>query len=507
MISNRELTMDDYLAILRRRLWIILVPVLVAPAIGFAVSYLFAPKYTSTATVLVEQPKVPGSLVTPLITEDALRRISGLEQQVLSRNRLEPVVQRLALVKNGEPADGAMADIRSGISIAPVPLTTSATTTKMKKGPSDNEVPGFNVSLTYSNARIAQQLCNQITSMLIEENLKSREQAAQGTTDFLNTQLEQARQDLNDQDSKLAAFKRQYVGQLPEDADSNLKVLMGMNSQLDASTQAVNRAQQDKAYAESLLATQLATWKSTASTTSPQALQQQLTNLQTQLMQLQARYTNDYPDVVKTKADIAEIQKKLNEADSAKPEASNAKANVAEPPEIQQLRVQIHQYQQAIEQGTAQQKRLQDEIKIYQGRVALSPGVEEQYKKLTRGYDSAQKFYDDLLAKRSQSAMATNMEQQQQGEQFHLLNPANLPRDPSFPNRLLFAGGGAGAGLALGLGITFWLEFKDKSIRSELDVEAVMELPTLISLPWITGDSANNGSSNSKPAKRETIEV
>jgi polysaccharide chain length determinant protein (PEP-CTERM system associated) len=511
MITNRELTVDDYLGVLRRRLWVILIPTLLAPAIGFGISYLMSPKYTSTATVLVEEPKVPGDLVKPIITEDALRRISGLEQQVLSRNRLQPLVDRLGLAKSAEQSDEVIEMIRAGVDIQPVP--TTAATTGARKPTGQTDVPGFNVNLSYSNARLAQQLCNQITSMLIEENLKSREQAAQGTTEFLNRQAEEAKRDLDEQDAKLAAFKRQYVGQLPEDADSNLKVLMGLNSQLDAATQTVNRAQQDKTFAESALSTQLASWKAGQSTTSPQALQQQLTALQTQLMQLQARYTDDYPDVIKTKADISEVQKKLNEVNSAKPDTSNSKVSVAEPPEIQQVRVQIHQYQQAIEQATEQQKRLQEQIKVYQGRVALSPAVEEQYKKLTRDYDSAQKFYDDLQAKRSQSEMATNMEQQQQGEQFHLLNPATFPTDPSSPRRILFAGGGLAAGLAIGFGITIWLEFKDKSIRNELDVEAVMELPTLISLPWITdqqamsGNESQAGSRNSKEHRGETVKV
>ncbi len=426
---------------------------------------------------------------------------------MLSRNHLEPVIQRLGLAKTNEEADDVITAVRAGVDIEPVPLTTTATTAPKKSSAPMTDVPGFNVNFTYSNPRVAQQLCNQITSLLIEENLRSREQAAQGTTDFLNRQVEEAKRNLDEQDSKLATFKRQYVGQLPEDADNNLRVLMGLNSQLDASTQAINRAQQDKAYADSMLAQQLAGWKASASTTSPQALQQQLTNLQAQLIQLQARYTDDYPDVIKTKADIAEVQRRLNEVGSAQPDASNSKVNMAEPPEIQQLRVQIHQYEQTIQQGTAEQKRLQDQIKVYQGRVALSPAVEEQYKKLTRDYDSAQKFYDDLLAKRSQSAMATNMEQQQQGEQFHLLNPANLPSDPSFPKRYLFAGGGAGAGLALGLGLVIWLEFKDKSIRNELDVEAVVELPTLICLPWVTSDEAKAAANAYKNKKRETIEV
>src|SRR5437588_3006316 len=288
---------------------------------------------------------------------------------------------------------------------------------------------------------------------------------------------------------------------------------MGLNWQLDANTQSLNRAQQDKSYTESLLAQQLAAWKSTQSATNPQTLEQQLASLQSQLITLQARYTDDHPDVAKTKADIAEVKRKLDELNSAaaqNPQA-NDKASGSEPPEIRQLRLQVHQYDQIIAQATRDQQRLQEQIRAYQGRVALSPAVEEQYKLLTRDYDSAQKFYDDLLAKKSQSEMATDMERQQQGEQFQLLNPATSPNAPSFPNRLLFAGGGFGAGMVLGLGLAFLLEFRDKSIRNELDVEAVMELPVLVALPWV-GDSTNsNGSSasiNREPeSRKETVEV
>jgi polysaccharide chain length determinant protein (PEP-CTERM system associated) len=503
MIQNRELTMDDYLGMLRRRLWIILVPALIAPAIGFGVSYFFPPKYTSTSTVLVEGQKVPAGYVKPVVTEDVMPRITTLEQQVLSRSRLQPVLERIGLIRPGQSADDLIDDIRKSVDIQPVAPT--AATTKRKPG-QNSDVPGFSVNFTGASPRVAQQVCSQITSMLLEENLKSREQVAQGTTEFLARQVEEAKRNLDEQDAKLAAFKRQFVGQLPGDSDNNLKILMGLNSQLDANTQTINRAQQDKAYAESVLAQQLAAWKASQSTTSPQALEQQLSALQSQLIQLQARYTADHPDVVKAKADIAELQKKLNEVNNAKPDASPDKANLAEPPEIRQLRVQIHQYELALSQATGQQAKLQEQIKLYQGRVALSPAVEEQYKQLTRDYDTVQKSYADLLAKKNESEMTTDMERQQQGEQFVLLNTASLPGSPSFPNRPLFAGGGLGVGLMLGLGLALWFELKDKALRTEADVEAVMELPALISLPWV-GEGEDHPYGKPAPSRKETVEV
>jgi uncharacterized protein involved in exopolysaccharide biosynthesis len=272
-------------------------------------------------------------------------------------------------------------------------------------------------------------------------------------------------------------------------------VLAALNSQLDSNTQTVNRAQQDKSYTESLLSQQVAAWKSAQGSNNPQSLETQLSTLQSQLLSLQARYTSDHPDVIKTKADIAEVKKKLAEVNdaAAKGPDPNVKASASEPPEVRQLRLQVHQYEAVLGQATREQKRISDQIRLYQSRVAISPDVEEKYKQLTRDYETAQKFYTDLLAKKSTSEMATDMERRQQGEQMHLLNQANLPESPSFPNRPLFAAGGLGAGLVIGMGLALWLELRDKSIRNEADVVASLQMPVLVSLPWVSEDVENKG--------------
>src|SRR5947207_8716603 len=286
-----------------------------------------------------------------------------MEQQVLTRNRLQSMIDRLGLAK-GKSVDDVVDGIRANISIGQVEtdLTppTAGGTTKRKKPGQASTVPGFYLNFTASSPKEAQDICSGLTSMLLEENLKLREAVAQNTTAFLSRQLEQAKRDIDDQDSKLAAFKKQYMGQLPGDEENNLKILMGLNSQLDANTQSLNRAQQDKSYTESLLAQQLAAWKSSQNATNPQTLEQQLAALQSQLITLQARYTDDHPDVVKTKNDIAELKRKLNEMNAAAAQTTDAntdKEGVAESPEIRQLRVQIHQYDAAITQANREQKR------------------------------------------------------------------------------------------------------------------------------------------------------
>jgi polysaccharide chain length determinant protein (PEP-CTERM system associated) len=489
--------MDDYLAVLRRRWYVILLPLLLAPVAGFFLSYMFVPKYTSQSLVLVETQKVPEGYVQPVVTEDITQRIATMQQQVLSQNQLQPMIDRLGLAK-GRNLDEVVDDIRKNFVIEGVEPDLSSS---KKKRPGRSDIPGFYLNFTADNPTTAQQVCNELTSMLLAENLKTREQVAQSTTEFLARQVDQAKHDLDDQDAKLAGFKKRYIGQLPGDEDNNIKLLMGLDSQLDASTQSLNRAQQDRSYAESVLAQQVAAFKASQASMNPDSLEKQLADLQNQLIGLQARYTDDHPDVIKTKTSIADVKAKLAQVNAASAQGGSAieKSGVNEPPEIQQLRLQIHQYDATIAQASGEQKRLQNEIQKFQGRLALSPAVEEQYKQLTRDYENAQKFYNDLLAKKSESEMQTDMERRQQGEQMNLLNPANFPDSPSFPNRPLFIGGGAGAGLIIGLGLALWLELRDKSIRTEKDVLSALALPVLVTVPWVDGQSRKNGKPKSLP--------
>lgn len=133
----------------------------------------------------------------------------------------------------------------------------------------------------------------------------------------------------------------------------------------------------------------------------------------------------------------------------------------------------------------------------------MSPDIEQQYKQLSRDYDNAQAVYRDLLTKKSSADLGTNMESQQQGEQMTVLQTASRPEQPSFPIRPLFAAGGLGAGLGLGLLIAIFLEFSDKSIRTERDAAMAMDLPLLISVPWVgPEDVAFSGNGNGNGRRR-----
>jgi polysaccharide chain length determinant protein (PEP-CTERM system associated) len=471
-------------AIARRRWWLVAVPGIVAALLAYGFSRLIPNRYTSQTVVLVDHQKVPDSFVKPVINEDLNQRLSTMQEQILSRTRLQGLIERFGMFQK-ERGKVAMEDLvamlRKQISVAPVRGEYSIRT---------GGLPGFTISVTASDPHLAQDLCSEITSIFMSENLRLRGELAQSTTDFLKSQLDNAKHDLDQQDSRLADFKRKYIGQLPGTEQTNMNMVASLTAQLETSNQALSKVQQDKAYFESLLADHLAALREShsaagAPASSPVALQQQLTVLNQQLAALEGRYTDNFPDVIKTKQQIAQIQKQLQNQPAATSTAADSQPATPEPPEIRQLRAQIRQLDAMAVERTQQQQRIQRDLSEYQGRLRLSPMVEEEFKKLTRDYQTALGFYNDLLAKYSQSEMATNLERRQEGEQFRVMDPPSLPEKPAYPNRPLFAGGGLFLGLFLGGGLAYLLEASDDTIRGEREVESRLELPVLILLPEV----------------------
>lgn len=482
-MNRRELTPADYIAMLRRR-WVLIVALtVIGPPLAYGVARVLPAKYKSQTLVLVQPPTVSAKIVEPVDTIDIGQRLASLQQQILSRTRLEPIIRQLNLFPkdvNRLAMDELVLRLQKDIEVTPIqPMADTRA----------NDLPGFFVDVTMDNPRTAQAVCNAVTSLFIEENLKLQNQRSAQTTDFLSQQLTDAKTALDAQDAKLAAFKLRYIGSLPDQEQTNLNLLTSLSTQLDAATQGLARAEQDKTFADSMLNQQLAAWQAASQVGGdPDTLQQQLAALQTKLANLQSQYTDAYPDVVKTKADIATVKKRIAETDNSAP-APKAASHALEPAQLTQLRAQVHAAQQAVTEKMKEQQNVKQQIALYQSRVQASPVVEEQYKELTRGYQTALDAYNDLLKKRDASAMAQDLAQQQEGEQFYLLDPANLPDQPSFPKRPLFALGGLAGGLGLGLGLAFMLEMQDTSMRNERDVEFVLHLPVLAMIPAVEPNS------------------
>jgi polysaccharide chain length determinant protein (PEP-CTERM system associated) len=478
MVRNGEIALADVKRILRRHWWIPMATMSLLGIAGFVATMVLPKKFTSSTVVLVEQPTVPVDIVKPVVNNDLNQRLASMKQEILSRSRLQPIIEKFNLYpKKREKAhiEDLVDDLRKSVEVELIqPMLGSV----------NRQPPGFQVSVTFDNPQLAQQICTEITSMFMAQNLKKREQQSADTTQFLSQQLSEAKAKLDEQDARLAKFKGRYLGSLPEEEQTNLSLLTGMNTQLEAVTQSLNRAQQDKVLTETMLNSQEANWKTTQSgQQNPETQEQQLTALQDQLTTLLSRYTPEHPDVIKVKSQIEQLKRKMEEEPAIKRPSAAAQANLHEPPQLQQLRAKIKQDDLSIAELTKRQSQIQEQTRAIQSRIQASPIVEQQYKELTRNYQTALELYNELLKKRENSAMATDLEHQQESETFKVLDAPSLPLTPSFPKKKIFLGGGVGAGLALALGIMYLLAMSDKSMYTERDVETCLKLPVLTMVP------------------------
>ncbi len=479
MLGHRALNAEDYLTILKRRGWIVLIPLILLPILSLAYSYTIAPQYLSQTLVLVESQKVPDNLVKPVISSDLDSRLASMKEQILSRSSLQPIVERYNLY----PDKKLTLDDRLDIARKNIDIKTIAA------GGARSGLPGFFISFKAGDARTAQLVCSDITTLFTGENQKSREEATQDTTDFIKSQLSDAKRNLDDQDAKLAEFQRQYSGRLPSEGSPNVNMLSSLNTQLEAATQSLSRMQQDKAYTESLLAQAQASQPppptSSAGAVLPSVTleksQNELQTLQSQRTEMLGHYTADYPDVIALDRRIAEVRRQIARAVAtpSTPAASTTAPSRYDSPAVQQLRAQLRSAELGIQAKKQEQAQVQSSVRMYQDRIQSSPLVEQQYKSLTRDYDTAQTFYNNLLSKMNDANMAKDLEKRQQGEQFRVMDPANLPDSPFSPKRVVFLTGGLVGGLLLGLGIIAFLEYKDTALRTERDVWAFTKLPTL----------------------------
>ncbi len=485
MLGHRPLVVEDYLTILKRRWWIVVLPLLLLPILGYSFSYTIPPQYLSQTLVLIDSPKVPDNYVKPVVSSDLDSRLASMKEQILSRSHLQPIIERYNLYTTQHmDMDDRIDLVRRNIDIKPIHSEIAHS----------GGLPGFFISFKADDAHTAQLVCSDITSLFLNENLKLREASAEGTTDFLNEQLSNAKRSLDEQDAKLAAFQEKYMGRLPGDETTNSGMLSSLGTQLEAANQSLARMEQDRTYQQSMLAQQqavsapIAVSPSGTVTVAPgpvqEANQTELQTLMGQEAELTSHYTSDYPDVIAVRRKIADLKRRMSQQAAAPAVAAASPSSAPAPsrfdsPAVIQLKAQLRAADVGIAEKRKEQAMLQGNLRSYEERIQSSPAIEEQYKQLTRDYNTAQTFYDDLLGKKNQSKMATDLEKRQQGEQFRVMDEANLPDAPFSPKRSVFLMSGAAVGLALGLALVGLLEYRDTTLRSERDIWAFTNLPTL----------------------------
>lgn len=484
MIPGKAYTPELILAMTWRRKWWIVIPTLMI-SIGVAAwTRTLQDLYRSDTVILVVPQQVPEEYVKSTVTATVADRLQSISQQILSRTRLERIILDLNLYEQ-ERRGGIMEDIIDGM--------RGQIRVETVRGDS------FRVSFTSTDPRTAMRVTERLGSLFIDESLRDREVLAEGTNQFLEAQLEDARRHLIDNERKLEEYRRTHNGELPNQLQANMQGLHNIETQLQALLESIvrDRDRRDalRQAIEDLENNAYIQPPSTAAgglaTPAPPTATERLREAEVQLAALERRLRPTHPDFVRAKRSVEELRR------LAEDEAANAPISAATNDQplspVERLRRtrlndanrELATIEKNLEAKTGEEARLRETLTQYQRRIEATPTSESELIELTRDYSTLQGMYQSLLAKKQDSQISANLERRQIGEQFRVLDPARLPPRPFTPNRPRFYAMGVIGGLGLGIMLAGLLEYLDKKLRSEEDIRVVLNLPVLAAIPFV----------------------
>jgi succinoglycan biosynthesis transport protein ExoP len=482
----------------RRHLVLLVWAIVLVPALILA--HALPNVYSSSTMILVERQKVPEDYVRSTVTETMQERLNTISQQILSRSRIRQIIEDYDLLNEmtreeriltklhllGIPwlqewgmrlhflrdptkppnVEGAVSGFQKRVSVAVV------------------GTQAFSVGYEGYDPVTVMRVTNAIADMFITENLRIREARAEGTTEFLEAQLELARKELEGKEAAVQAFKSKNLGALPEQLDANLRTLDRLQLELQHSDESLSGLTEHKTFVQRQLLSveqQLAEMseEARAALSRETPMEHQLAEAEARLAQLRTKYTDKFPEVAALKAQIEEFKNAIANQSGDNP--TDVKLTTI--PVVRDLRDQQRQVEQDLAEARSNHERLERDFKDYKARVEATPEVEQELQKLVRDYAIMQQNYQSLLEKQMNARLAENLERRQKGEQFLIIDPANLPGSPDGPRRGLIAFGGLGGGLALGLGLVVLFDEIRPRFRTVQDVSAILGLPVLTVVP------------------------
>ena len=504
-VPRRALDVEDYIDIVRRHKGWIFGPFLFTVVASVVGAYLYPDSYTSQAVVKIVPQQVPQNMVQSAINQQMSDRINSMAQTILSRTVLTTIINTFGLYtreRSRMPIEDVIEQMKKNVQILPVASPTA----------SADRIPAFAVTFSYANRIMAQRVVQDLVSRFIDENIRNRSNATFQTTQFIHDQLDDAKKQLDDAENKLANFRMQNNGRLPDQVDANMRSLSGLQSEATFLNSQISRANQEKLQLESNI--RIMTDQMNALTRDPAAAaagaerkserlleaEREVQAADLQLSNLRQHYKDNHPDVQAGVARLEVARKKRDEVTSEesakKAETPLAKVEDRQAQrEVREMDANIRRFQSAVEarelevrEYAQQMKRATENIKAYQGRLETVPLGEKQYADLLRDRDLAKEKYVDLSGKLGKAEIAQEMEGRKQGETLELLDPASLPTTPTEPKRPLVIAAGAVMGLLLGILIAGAREMKDTSLKNLKDVRAYTQMAILGSIPLLEND-------------------
>jgi polysaccharide chain length determinant protein (PEP-CTERM system associated) len=467
----------DYLSVVRRRKWWLILPIVASIAIGYALVRFLPKQYKGTVTLGVVAPGVSPNLVGQSAPLDNSERMRAFSQQLLSA----PVLARVAReerLASGTPDDGLIGRLRSSVAITvpdPVALTNEP-----------RKFDTFIVSYSDEDPARAQRVTNRLATVFVDETSKTREEQAEHTSAFIATQLQNSGKRLAELEGRLRKAKESHIGQLPEQTTANLQTLSGLRTQLDANATAL-RGEQDRL---TMTERQLETMKQGAAQmvlvprangTTGEAVatgpESRIAVLQRELAVARATYTDKHPEIARLQEELATARRDAA-AERQKP-AADREAQLQVDPTYRQLMADREMGRLRIRDLQRAETDIRRQIGVYQARVESTPMVEQQLTSLNRDYELEKGQYSDLTSKLRAASMAESVERNRRGEQFTVLYPASYPSEPVKPVPIRVMLLAIIAGIAVGGALTLAREYLDRSVHNVRDLREELDLPVL----------------------------
>lgn len=465
-------SLDVIFAIWHRRKWLILLTfgTLLCATIGLVRT--LPNIYEATGTVLIEQPQVPERFVTSTVGAGLETRLHTITQEVLSRSRLHEMIMRFNLYPElqREAAPESLADrMRADVRID---------TTEVRRPAGDQATVAFAISYRGRNPELVAQVTNELAKLFVERNARIREQLTTGTLDLLQAQVDDVKRKLDEREREMAAFKSRHAGELAEQQAANLAALERLNAQLRLNIDRQLRVMEHR----DELTGEFSGDPVLAPSAAPDEVSAQIAKLRAELADLRTRFTDEHPDVLRVKSQLAALegQRAESESPAAKP-ASDVRSR--------RLRVALSRTDAELNALRSEEQALRRTIAIHQQRIENAPQREQELQRIARDYDTMTELHKSLLQRYQDAQLAERVEQRRQGEQFRILDPVLPPQQPLAPNRLmlLFMGLMLAGGAAAGVGIL--TESRDTSFHTVDDLRAFTTVPVLVTVPPIATPS------------------
>ncbi|MBK6005152.1 hypothetical protein JJB11_03530 [Ramlibacter ginsenosidimutans] len=469
-MDDYQLTLADYLTILRRRAWLIVGSFAVTLAVGVAISLLLPPTYLSSGLILIESQQIPTDLVQATVTSYADERIEVIKQRVMTRENLLRIIRKYNLFADAAstltPSD-QIDYMRKSIGVELV----NASLRPDRAGPA---TIAFRLSFEHRRAEVAQSVANDLVTLFLAENVKVRTQRASQTTEFLTQEADKLKKELDGMEAAIAKYKQEHGAALPENVALGMAAMQRVESDL-------RQVERDQAAAEDELRSLEAerSWAGTDTAANAGELQK----ARAEVARLSATYTESHPDVKAARRRLSKLEQEA--VDNARGAASAPKPGASADPAVARIDARAATLRQRLKVLAAQRSSLRAQLGQMDVALVKSPQVEKDLAGLTRDYQSAQRKYEEIRAKQMTAQVAENLEDDQKAERFAVLEPPALPDKPVKPDRKKMLALSFLLALGVPAGAVGLMESMHGVVRGVGQISAITGLRPLVTIPII----------------------